>query len=184
MAALYNLLNPDGTEVEEQRIISAPGATVGDVLTVNADGTVSPAAGGGTLPFARNVYQASLSFGEDVTVNGSSLTLAADSGDATMVDLTTPTYPKIITPGVYAFTTTMAATALGSAGGFGLRLVVDDNYYSITADDFKRPTGAGESATLCVVWWCDANDPFALKCLLESGQSAHYAGDIYLQRLA
>lgn len=50
MALVYDFLSPDRTEVEEQRVISAPGATVGDVLTVGADKTVSPAAGGGSLP--------------------------------------------------------------------------------------------------------------------------------------
>lgn len=44
MATVYDLLNAEQSEVMEGRVIRAPGATVGDVLTVSADGTVSPAA--------------------------------------------------------------------------------------------------------------------------------------------
>lgn len=48
MATVYDLLNPSGTVAEESRIIRAPGATTGDVLTVNADKTIAPAPGGGS----------------------------------------------------------------------------------------------------------------------------------------
>ncbi len=43
MATVYDFISPDGSPVEESRIISAPGATTGDVLTVQADGTVGTA---------------------------------------------------------------------------------------------------------------------------------------------
>lgn len=95
---VYDLLNPDSTEVEEQRVISAPGATTGDVLTVNADDTISPAPSGGSQPFVKVILRHSADF-TNVSGNAPALTLQSNNpqvgltlppslfGDASIIDV-------------------------------------------------------------------------------------------------
>jgi hypothetical protein len=77
MGDLFDLLNADGTEVEEQRVLRDPGATAGDVLTVNADKTISAAPGGGSLPTG---WTQDANNPATVNTNGGFLRFGSDGG--------------------------------------------------------------------------------------------------------
>lgn len=83
MATVYDLLNAEQSEVVEGRVIRAPGAAVGDVLTVSADQTVSPAPGGGSS--AVLVATAYVAHADIITLPSSPIELAAAPGAGKMI---------------------------------------------------------------------------------------------------
>ena len=114
--------------------IYAPGATVGDVFTVQADGSLAPAPGGGSQP-VQAVYS-----GSNVTIaDGASAPLTWDTLDigTELLDRSSPGIPLWLADGVYAITITYVASAPLTAGGYASAQLSTGN--SSTAAQSSHP---------------------------------------------
>ena len=88
--------------------ITDPGATEGDVLTVQSDGSIAAAAGGGS----GSEYSYAFSDMPVSVPNGESAPLSWTSGTSPkLLDLTTPTAPAVTASGIYLVTVSVLPSA-------------------------------------------------------------------------
>jgi len=137
----------------------------------------APDPGGSEL--ARNIGQCELDF-NGLVVNTTTLAVAfvASAGDVAMIDLSTPTIPKPVAEGLYAYTLIVTQDGGGDGSVYTVTLVVDDDFYSITA--FGTNT-TRNSVTLSVTWWSTAGSPFHAS--IQSGGNDTYHGAVYVQKV-
>ena len=143
--------------------------------------------GSGFQP-ARNVGQTELDF-TGLAVNNTSVPIpfTFGDGDATMIDLSSPTTPLPVTAGIYAYTLRVAQVGGGNAGAFFTTLVVDDDYYSITVQAGHEPQSVGQGASGQVValeatWFCTAGSPF--HAAIANAVADTFSGNLYVQKLS
>lgn len=168
----------------------APGATPGDVLTVQEDGSVEPAApgeGGGSQPVTHEAFS-----GLGLTVaDGDTAPLKWEhsAGDV-LVDLTDPQLPVVLTAGVYGVSVSAYGANLTAGGFFGLTLEFDYNDLDQSVGTHSRQAGTGDDASpqvaLSLTYYLPANAVIAASAWNRDGVSSRVftIGHAYIQRIA
>lgn len=160
----------------------ATGGATGDVLTRQADGTYAPAAGG-AAPHTQEVFNAP----NTTVANNAQVTLewGTGSGDS-LLNVTAPTLPTIITTGIYAFSLTINSGDFTTGGYFVGTLEVDpdgtDVYMRGVSN--KSTADAGPSVPLTVIWYATAGMQVKVQVLNVDGvASRDFNFACYVQRV-
>lgn len=196
---IFTSADPESLLIRSTGILAIPGATAGNVLTVQADDTIAAAPGG--FPPARNVGQASY---DGTTITGSPIApgtsyvvFVFSQGDSDLCTVGTYSGQSAVFPaenGTYAWTLrwviAWATTVVDGANTVSLQL--DQDYFGVNLIN-GIPVGgtaaAGGSQYGCAsgTWWADSGSPTQVQLLVGNtagNEPSSFATELWVQRLA
>lgn len=141
---VFTFLDPSTELAWKTGQLEDPGATEGDVLTVQADGSIAAAPGGGSQPAKMQTFSGTTSVGAGSNAKVGWLNPVGDD----LLDLTDPTQPVVKADGAYIIGTSVVFfdTPPVAPTPMTAELVLDDGGadvgIQVTADESTTPSVA------------------------------------------